>query len=132
MLPFGPPERKEPATGDLRRGYNVPRAVPPPELSLFPRRRGSSFMPRKKTGKKTKPKVAGIVGVGLDGEDGHTRITRTEEMVLLGGSEETHERMQETAVKFGEGLEKRGKSLPETSLQEAVELLREAIERTGR
>lgn len=90
-------------------------------------------MPRKKAGKKMKePTVGGILGLGLDAEDGHTRVTRTDEMVLMGGSEETHERMQETAVRFGEEMEKRGKQLPETTVREALDLLREAIERTGR
>jgi predicted DNA-binding protein len=50
-------------------------------------------------------------------------------MVLVGGSAETHERMQETAVRFSEALEKRGKALPEVSVRDAVEMLREAIER---
>ena len=58
------------------------------------------------------------------------RVTRTEEMVLVGGSAETHERMQETAIRFGEELEKRGKTLPETTVREAIDMLREAIERT--
>jgi hypothetical protein len=83
----------------------------------------------KKSKAKSDPKVAGILGVGLDGEDGHRRVTRTEEMVLVGGSAETHERMQETAVRFAEGLEKRGKRLPETTLHEAIDLLREAVEK---
>ena len=68
----------------------------------------------------------------LDAEDGHKRVTQTEEMVLVGGSETTHERMQETAIRFGEQLEKRGKALPETTVREAMDLLREALERTGR
>lgn len=87
-------------------------------------------MPKKSSGRKKAPKVAGIVGLGLDGEDGHRRVTRTEEMVLVGGSAETHERMQETAIRFGEELEKRGKTLPETSVREAIDLLREAIEKS--
>lgn len=87
-------------------------------------------MPKKSSGRKKRTKVAGIVGLGLDGEDGHRRVTRTEEMVLVGGSRETHERMQETAIRFGEELEKRGKTLPETTVREAVDLLREAIEKT--
>jgi hypothetical protein len=87
-------------------------------------------MAKKSRRKKTEPKVGAIVGVGLDGEDGHKRVTRTEEMVLLGGSQETHERMQETAIRFGEELEKRGKPLPETTVREAIDLLREAIEKT--
>jgi hypothetical protein len=90
-------------------------------------------MPRKKSKPPKSPKatVAAVVGVGLDAEDGHQRITRTEEMVLFGGSSETHEKMQETAIRFGENLEKRGKSLCEASVSEVIDLLREAIERTG-
>ena len=48
--------------------------------------------------RKRKTRVGGILGIGLDNEDGQKRITRTEEMVLVGGSHETHERMQETAI----------------------------------
>jgi hypothetical protein len=90
-------------------------------------------MPRKKA-KKSKPPeatVAGVLGVGLDGEDGHKRVTRTEEMVLVGGSAETHEKMQETAIRFSENLEKRGKTLREASVNEVLDLLRDAIDRTG-
>src|SRR5688572_18517873 len=78
--------------------------------------------------KKRPPAVEGILGVGLDVTDGHKRVTRTEEMVLVGGSAETHERMQETAIRFSEALEKRGKALSEVSVRDAVEMLREAIE----
>ena len=35
---------------------------------------------------RSKATVAAVVGVGLDNEDGHQRVTRTEEMVLVGGS----------------------------------------------
>jgi hypothetical protein len=90
-------------------------------------------MPRKKS-KSTKPPeptISGVLGVGLDGEDGHQRITRTEEMVVVGGSAETHEKMQETAIRFGENLEKKGKTLREASVREVIDLLRDAIERTG-
>jgi hypothetical protein len=84
-------------------------------------------MPRKT---KRKATVDGILGLGLNGTDGEKRITRTEEMVLLGGSKETHERMQETAVRFGEALEKKGKKLTEVSVREAADLLREALEKS--
>jgi len=89
-------------------------------------------MASKKSRRKAEPKVGGILGVGLDNTDGHKRITKTEEMVLVGGSEETHERMQETAIKFSEELQRRGKALPETTVREAIGLLRQAIERVGR
>lgn len=91
-------------------------------------------MRAKKNGRsgQKKGKVSGVLGVGLDATDGHKRITRTEEMVLVGGSQETHERMQETAIKFSEGLEKVGKKLPDLSPREAADLLRQAIDNTGR
>ena len=86
-------------------------------------------MPRKPARKKKEPTVAGVLGIGLDGTDGQKRITRTPEMVLVGGSKETHEQMQEVAIRFGEALEKRGKALPETTVREAIDLIREAHEK---
>jgi hypothetical protein len=72
--------------------------------------------------------VVGFLGVGLDNQDGHQRLTRTENFLLVGGSAETHERMQDTAIRFGEALQKRGKTLPETSAEEALDLLRDALD----
>ena len=54
--------------------------------------------------------VQGFFGVGLDAKDGHTRITRGEHFVLLGGSDETHEKMQEFAVKLHERMRDEGTS----------------------
>jgi hypothetical protein len=45
---------------------------------------------------------------------------------LVGGSAETHERMQETAIRFEEALEGRGKSLAQTEVAEVIDLLHEA------
>ena len=88
-------------------------------------------MPRKPARRKKEPTVEGVLGVGLDGTDGQKRITRTPEMVLVGGSRETHERMQEVAIRFGEELEKRGKTLPEASVREVIDLIRQAHEKSG-
>jgi hypothetical protein len=71
------------------------------------------------------PQVVGFLGVGLDG-DGHRRVTQAEHFLLVGGSAETHERMQETVVRFEEALDKRGKRLRDVSPEEAVDLLRDA------
>ena len=76
-------------------------------------------------------RVLGLLGVGLDHADGHKRVTRTEDFLLVGGSHETHERMQETAIKFEEGLERRGKTLAEAEVGEVIDLLHEAREATG-
>ena len=69
--------------------------------------------------------VVGFLGVGLDG-DGHRRVTECDHFLLIGGSGETHERMQETAIKFGEELERRGQRLQDLSPDEAAELLRDS------
>jgi hypothetical protein len=80
---------------------------------------------KRKSRKKPPPEVVGFLGVGLDGQDGHRRITEIEHFLLVGGSSETHEQMQETAMRFGEALEKRGKQLKDTTPDEAAEILRE-------
>lgn len=75
--------------------------------------------------KKTK---AQILGLGLDNKDGHTRITKGDNFYLVGGSEETHEKMAETAVKVNEKLDAKGKALEEISKEEFTDILREASE----
>ena len=79
--------------------------------------------------KRNRKQVVGLVGVGLDCKDEHKRITKTEEMLLVGGSEETHERMQDVAIYFGESLKSEGKRLEEASIEEVAELLQKAFER---
>ncbi|MCS6851951.1 MAG: hypothetical protein NZ700_12375 [Gemmataceae bacterium] len=76
--------------------------------------------------RRKQPEVIGFLGVGLDNDDQHQRLTRSPHFLLVGGSEETHARMQETAIKFDEALERRGKALKEISLEEILDLLEEA------
>jgi len=70
--------------------------------------------------------IQGILGVGLDAKDGHTRITRAPNFLLMGGSETTHEKMQEQSVRFNEKLEKSGKRLSELELSEFQDLARDS------
>ena len=63
-----------------------------------------------------------LLGLGLDAEDGHTRITKGMNFRLYGGSRKTHEKMQEKATKFIECLKKRGKTLEEISAEEFNEI----------
>ena len=72
--------------------------------------------------KPAKKKKAMLLGLGLDGKDGHTRITTGENFKLIGGSKETHGVMTEKAVKMNEHLKKRGKKLEEISRDEFHEL----------
>jgi hypothetical protein len=73
--------------------------------------------------KKKKPKAV-ILGVGLD-SDGHKRITTGENFALVGGTEETHERMTEKAIKINEKLKARGKQLEEVSREEFDDIAQE-------
>ena len=68
--------------------------------------------------------IRGLLGVGLDGDQRHKRITRGKNFVLFGGSRDTHELMVETCLKFNEHVEKRGKELPEISARELGEITR--------
>lgn len=58
-----------------------------------------------------------LLGIGLD-SDGHKRVTKGSNFVLLGGSKETHELMTEKAIKINEKLAAKGKQLEEVSHEE--------------
>lgn len=76
-------------------------------------------------------KSAAMLGVAFDNDDGHTRLTRGDNFVLVGGSHKTHAVMQETAVKINEHLERRGKRLEDTSVGELRDICREVAERSA-
>ncbi len=65
---------------------------------------------------------AWLLGVGLDNDDGHTRLTRGDNFILAGGSEETHDKMTEGAMKLNESLKKCGKQLDDVTKEEFVDL----------
>ena len=66
-----------------------------------------------------------LVGVGLDNDDGHTRITRGQDFRLFGGSADTHEQMQEKAIKFGEKLSERGLRLDDVTPNQFLDVAHE-------
>lgn len=74
---------------------------------------------------KRKRRKAKILGLGLDNDDGHVRITRSENFHLMGGSAETHEGMQEKCIKFDEKLRDRGKELDSLERGEFLDMAAE-------
>ena len=76
-----------------------------------------------KRSQRTEPKVCGLLGVGLDGDDGHSRLTRGQDVLLVGGSEETHARMQETVIRVNDKLTKTGRRITDVSPRELHDLL---------
>ena len=73
-------------------------------------------MPSLPDKKKRKGKAL-LLGVGLDC-DGHKRVTTGPNFALVGGTEETHEKMTETAIKLNEKLAAAGKQLENVSREE--------------
>lgn len=47
-----------------------------------------------------------LLGIGLDGADGHVRVTRGDSFLLCGGSQATHREMQDQAERLLERLER--------------------------
>lgn len=78
------------------------------------------------------PRRAQMLGVGLDNTDGDKRLTRGKNFTLVGGSEETHAVMQETAVKVNETLNRKGKTLDETTPQEFRDILFDVVDKMRR
>lgn len=67
-----------------------------------------------------------LLGVGLDNQDGHKRVTQAEEFAIVGGSQETHERLTETAMKTFEELKHRGKTIGNVEKQEFLDILQKS------
>ena len=63
-----------------------------------------------------------LLGLGLDGDDGHKRVTKGENFVLLGGPKNTHEEMQHKALDFNCELKKRGRRLADIDHDEFNEI----------
>ena len=70
-------------------------------------------------------KKAILLGIGLDGHDGHIRATRGKNFRIVGGSHDTHELMQEKCIKFGEKLKDRGKRLEQLGQTEFLDMAAE-------
>jgi hypothetical protein len=73
--------------------------------------------------KRTVGSIKHLFGVGLDCDDGHKRITTSEDFSVLGGCDETHSKLSETFIKTSEQLLAKMKSIAEVSTEELAELL---------
>lgn len=97
-----------------------------------PTRRRSS--PAKASPKAAAPAAAPkggahLLGIGLDNDDGHKRLTRAEKFTVVGGSEETHGRATETLIKTFETLKRKGKQLETVEPRELFEIVHKSMPR---
>lgn len=73
---------------------------------------------------------AHLLGIGLD-SDGEKRITQADRFSIVGGTEETHDALTETAMKTFEDLKRKGKELEETSPEELSDIIRKNTPKRG-
>ncbi len=83
---------------------------------------------RSKNDAKKAAEEVGLLGVGLDNDDGHKRLTRGDDFCVVGGSAETHERMQDLVIRMNEKLRRQGKSFRDLSHPEFEELARDSFD----
>lgn len=86
-------------------------------------------MARKSKEKNQDIEFVGLIGVGLDNDDGHKRLTKGEEFFLVGGSEDTHERMQDVVIHVTETLKSKGKRLQDAEVEELIDLMYDAADK---
>jgi hypothetical protein len=91
-------------------------------MSASPSRRSSPSSRRRQ-----QPFEGGLLGLGLDGQDGHKRITRGDDFLLLGGSEQTHERLQDMVIRMNEKLKRSGRRFTDLSSTEFEDLARDSL-----
>lgn len=70
-----------------------------------------------------------LIGIGLDNDDGHKRFTQSEQFSVVGGSQETHERLTLTLIKTFEDLRQKGKRLEQTEPHELMDIIKKNAER---
>lgn len=66
---------------------------------------------------------AALLGLAFDNKDEQKRITRGRNFLLAGGSQETHAKMQETAIKINERLDQKGRQLADVSTEELRDMV---------
>ena len=74
-----------------------------------------------------KQTVGGILGVGLDDDDGHRRVTKGDDFYLVGGSEKTHERLQDLVIRMSDTLKRQGRRFKDLNGTEIAELARDSL-----
>jgi hypothetical protein len=73
-----------------------------------------------------------IVGVRVDRKpDGHTRVSRGDDFVALGGSKEGHEHLRDTVAYISDEAKRRGRPAADMGREEFREVVERAVEKAG-
>lgn len=68
-------------------------------------------------------RVVGLLGVGFDNEDGHVRITRSENFQVLMGSDGSHKVLSNLCRRIEEHISSSGRVLSDYTAEEFMELM---------
>lgn len=84
---------------------------------------------------KRKPKVRRrkglLVGVRVDKGDGHTRVSRGDDFLAVGGTKEAHEHLREAVAEISDEVKRRGRTVEEVRREEFREILVRVLEKVG-
>lgn len=83
---------------------------------------------RKEAVRRDEKEMTGLLGIGLDGGDGHDRVSRGDDFLIVGGSAETHERMQDLVIRMEEKLRRKGKRIRDLDEREFEDTVRDSME----
>jgi hypothetical protein len=78
--------------------------------------------------KHNKKRPSKLLGLGLDNDDDHKRITEAERFSIVGGNEETHQTLTEVAIKTFETLDKKGKTLDTVEKKELDDIIQNSLQ----
>ncbi|HMP72719.1 MAG TPA: hypothetical protein PKE55_05590 [Kiritimatiellia bacterium] len=76
-------------------------------------------------------RMAKMIGLAVDGEDGHVRVTHGSNFSVLMGSEPTHEALQGICLQINDALKQQGRALEDLTPDEFAALVREVAQPEG-
>lgn len=69
-----------------------------------------------------------FIGICIDNDDGHKRLTQAEQFLIIGGSKESHELLTVACLKTFENLKQNGKRLEQIEPDELIAIINKIIE----
>ncbi len=87
-------------------------------------------MPARKPGIRRR-KDGLLVGVRVDGGDGHSRLSRGADFVAMGGTKEGHEHLRDAVAGISDEVKRRGRDLGEVRREELREIVAVVLDKVG-
>lgn len=69
-----------------------------------------------------------FIGICIDNDDGHKRLTQAEQFLIIGGTQEAHEVLTVACLKTFQNLKQNRKRLEQIEPDELIEIINRIIE----